>query len=274
MRRSPSVRQRAFTVAEFLVCFGVLALIVALMLPSFARSRHLVRMVQCANNEHHIGITTTQFCLDHKMLFPDFIYSWEPGNSSSGVILIHFQPKWAVTTGWAHYDPKAMICPSDPAPNEVQFLDNFGDLITQRCSYDVNIDFLIRDHRYDVVKSPSQLAWLWDGDVGEPAKQGAYMGTEATVRGSLITRHMVPNHLLAQASIRSPLAMIDPFTPRAFAPGNGNGNNQGGGDEPQGGLANVLWVDNHVSQERALKLDDIVMFGESALGGPGNSGSN
>jgi len=48
--------RRAFTIVELLIVMTIIAILVAMLLPSLRRARALARRVQCASNQHSIGI--------------------------------------------------------------------------------------------------------------------------------------------------------------------------------------------------------------------------
>ncbi len=55
MTRAPS-RRRAFTLVELLVVIGIVALLVAMLVPALMKARESTRKVACLSNLHHIGV--------------------------------------------------------------------------------------------------------------------------------------------------------------------------------------------------------------------------
>lgn len=63
-------RKAAFTLVELLVVIGIIALLIAILMPVLGRAREASNRVKCAANLHNLGIAVTQFANDHKSYFP------------------------------------------------------------------------------------------------------------------------------------------------------------------------------------------------------------
>ncbi len=74
----PRPRRRGFTMIEALVCTGVLASLIALLLPTVNRARELSRRAKCAANLHGIGFAAQNFAQDHNGYFPVCYYMPSP----------------------------------------------------------------------------------------------------------------------------------------------------------------------------------------------------
>ncbi len=61
---------RAFTLIELLVVVAILALLIAIMLPSLSRARAQGRLSKCASNQHQIGLAMQAFATEYKDRVP------------------------------------------------------------------------------------------------------------------------------------------------------------------------------------------------------------
>lgn len=255
--RTPTLLRHGFTIIELMVVLAVIGLLIALLMPQLARAKEIARMTQCLNNLHNNGIAIRQYGYDRKEAYPDFFYSFEPGNNQGNTVVILYKPKKAASTGWTYLDPSCMVCSDDEEPGAVHVLQNDGTIVDMPCSYDVNVDFLVRDHLQDQTNNPSSLALMFDGDIGHGGKQGAYLGTEDFMVSAFLPRHISSN----TASVTSGTGSKTITTIVS-------GKRYGG----------TLWADGHATMETTLPLDAFIMQGDTPwvhgnAGGNGGGGS-
>jgi len=116
-RRTP----RGFSLLELLVVLGVTWLLIALLMPAFARLRESARRVACASNMHQIAIALESFARENRNRFPNSYFSGdESRRSRPQEMMILNRGTWGDT--WdgigrlypRQYlsDPGAYYCPS------------------------------------------------------------------------------------------------------------------------------------------------------------------
>ena len=66
----PIRARRAFTIVELLVVISIVAILTAILMPSFARVREAADRLQCANNLRQIGCALVSYADDHKDSLP------------------------------------------------------------------------------------------------------------------------------------------------------------------------------------------------------------
>jgi prepilin-type N-terminal cleavage/methylation domain-containing protein/prepilin-type processing-associated H-X9-DG protein len=63
-------RQRAFTLIEVLVAVAIIALLVAILLPSLSQARELARRTVCSQNMSHLGGAMVAYALENREYLP------------------------------------------------------------------------------------------------------------------------------------------------------------------------------------------------------------
>ena len=63
---NPNRKTRAFTLVELLVVIGIIALLVAILLPALNKARKQAQVVQCASNMKQIATALIQYMIDNK----------------------------------------------------------------------------------------------------------------------------------------------------------------------------------------------------------------
>lgn len=62
--------RRGFTLIELLVVIGIIAILAALLFPTFAQAREAARLTTCTSNLRQIGMAVLQYMADHDDMLP------------------------------------------------------------------------------------------------------------------------------------------------------------------------------------------------------------
>lgn len=81
-------RVRGFTLIELLVVVAIIALLVAILLPTLSRAKAQARMAVCKSNLREYGKACAYYLADYRDVFPPHVHHWE--NSLDG----HGYPHW------------------------------------------------------------------------------------------------------------------------------------------------------------------------------------
>lgn len=102
-------RRNAFTLVELLVVIGIIALLIALLLPSVSKARLQAAGTVCASNMRQVGTLLVEYSQAHRgQMYPPRLGTNVP-RDQRWPIHVFQPPKW---------NPPVMLCPSDYEPAE------------------------------------------------------------------------------------------------------------------------------------------------------------
>src|SRR5438477_858890 len=101
-RRNTAISHpRAFTLVELLVVIGIIALLLALLLPTLSRARESARRTQCLANIAELGRAVLLYAHDNKDHLPDA----GSGNAPDALL----SPRAVCLPAWPSFGPDTYV---------------------------------------------------------------------------------------------------------------------------------------------------------------------
>ena len=135
----------AFTLVELLVVIAIIGILIALLLPAVQKAREVANRTQCANNLKQLALAAHHYH-DVRAKFPNGVHTVETNDRcyANGtcweVELLPYVEEDNLKNRWDYDDfrqnvagerdattaqvLKVLLCPSDPLPDPVNFVDN------------------------------------------------------------------------------------------------------------------------------------------------------
>lgn len=91
-------QRHGFTLIEVLVAVGIIAILIALLLPAVQQSREASRRLSCQNKLHQIGLAMQNYQSEHKVFPPGGVHTTtaEPGTIPTGSQMTDGRAPWTV----------------------------------------------------------------------------------------------------------------------------------------------------------------------------------
>ena len=159
--------RRAFTLIELLIVISIIALLIAILLPSLSAARRSAINITCGNNLHQIGIAYATYGVDNDGDYPD-------GQPSSRWAFGHFEKDTNGSQDTANYEmhsiinlwqndllvPETLYCPYET------FFDKntFWRVEDNPMGTHIGYMALAKYKPFEYPQAEEQLAWDMDDD--------------------------------------------------------------------------------------------------------------
>ena len=140
-----SFRHKAFTLVELLVVIGIIAVLVALLLPALSAAREQAQRTQCASNLHQLSTALINYATSNEGVFPTH------EDPSEGAYLwdLSFTSRNALVNAGA--SKGVLFCPSDPDRPAAIWNTQWGPKYTA-------IGYFLLYHRWNLKGDPGPTA--------------------------------------------------------------------------------------------------------------------
>ena len=218
-------QKRGFTLIELLVVLAILSILLAILLPVFAQAREKARQAICASNLRQIGLATTQYIDDSDgRLYPTLAHADNSGHVTQWSFCFNFSAAPSAVTVDTSCGPLSPFLRSAavwycPSASGIKAADYFNPAPPP---YGINAAY----RRAEIA-------------LGRPVS----LSQVTTPAETILTADCAAINKFG--SLAWPSAL--------FLPSDGPGEEDVHGRHT--GLANVLWLDGHVTARRPLSLD-------------------
>jgi prepilin-type N-terminal cleavage/methylation domain-containing protein/prepilin-type processing-associated H-X9-DG protein len=119
--RSSNRTARAFTLVELLVVIGIIAILIAILLPALSKSRESARRAACLSNLRQVHLAFSLYAGNYKDQVP---LGYRAGNKQFNSMMYSFTTQKIVLFGWLWNEhlmpnPNVFFCPSETDPKSL-----------------------------------------------------------------------------------------------------------------------------------------------------------
>ncbi len=187
----------AFTLIDLLVCLAIIAMLVAILLPSLQHAKLVSLRAVCMAHEYEQGKFVERYVQENEGYFPLFQYAVSVKSSS---LVMTTKVRSYRASGFDFFDRSVMRCPADLAPGNVRYTDA-DNLKTMPMSYAFNVDLTLQMRRVHMLGDPSRIVSMYDGSMSGKGDggfniEGYYAGSYDFIEHARVNRHLRMTNVL------------------------------------------------------------------------------
>jgi len=250
MRREQTLNHRlriGFTLIELLVVISIIAVLLAIILPSMRKIREMARDTACKSNLRNIGLAVAMYLDDFERKIPDtgssngFLWNDAAGNPLQPGVSDAY---WGTFYKTYLKETEIFGCPSLQRVPEglIYTYSGYADpaAVIQHAAYGLNHHSRARGRNTNTIRRPSEF--LYCSDHAEPRPEGgtddSFHNNDTPGAMNLTSYRQGGGRAFSYRQIfRHSIRYPDPYK--------------------TGGRANILWLDGHVTPLEETTGDDV-----------------